>query len=251
MPANVLEVCGLSKRFGGVQALDSLDIVFPDSGVIGIVGPNGAGKSTLLNVISGFVRPDGGTVAYRGHELTRLSSSRIGKLGIVRTFQDMRLISDMKVRDMLRWVALRRDGILSLSGLLGLGMHSCDAELPCDLRSMLDGIVPLKLLDSRIGNLSFGEQKLVLLGCCVIARAEVMLLDEPIGGVHASIVQRIADALRSFAGGGKLVLFVEHDMTFVREIADVVVVMDAGKTLAMGSPLEVLGSSKVVSAFLG
>jgi ABC-type branched-subunit amino acid transport system ATPase component len=224
----MLDLHELSKSFDGIHAVDRVSLSFKQGEITAIIGPNGAGKTTLLNLITGFLTPDEGTIEYRRSTLLGLRPHRIARLGIVRTFQDLRLIRQMSVKENLLLASdngREHDNILATVGLRGLEA-------------------------AEAGTLSYGQQKLLSIACCLAAGGECFLLDEPVAGVHPNLIGQILLLLQRLRQDGKTVIFIEHDLDAVRSAADTVVVMHQGQIIAKGTPVGVLGQANVVDAYL-
>jgi branched-chain amino acid transport system ATP-binding protein len=251
IPAGRLSCETLSKSYGGVNALVNVSLEFPSSGVIAIIGPNGAGKTTLLDVIAGFLRPDSGRVFLGDNELTRLPAYRTARLGISRTFQELRLITQISALENVLLGRPNQRGERIWRALSRLGVAASERE-NCDeamrwLRFVgLDGVA-----DYPAGTLSYGQQKLLTLACCLATGSQVLLLDEPFSGVHPEAVRRIRDLIRDLRDLEKMIVFIEHDIASVRDVADQVVVMDHGKIIAFGPPSDVLERPEIVEAYVG
>ncbi|MGD1276886.1 MAG: ABC transporter ATP-binding protein [Tepidisphaeraceae bacterium] len=248
---NALRCQIVNKSFGGVQALLDVSLRFPPSGITAIIGPNGAGKTTLVNVLTGFVRPDAGHCYIGAQEITRWPPHRIARTGVGRTFQDLRLITQVSVLDNVLVACPAQRGERLLPALLRFGVakeetRNCAAAM--DLLRFVE-------LESRAhdlaGELSYGQQKLLALACCLATQASILFLDEPVAGVAPQMVAEILDRLRAVSCQHKGIVFIEHDISVVREIADQVIVMDDGKVVAQGSPAEVLERPEIMEAYLG
>jgi branched-chain amino acid transport system permease protein len=247
---NTLRCEGLYKSFGGIQALANLNINFPPSGVVAIIGPNGAGKTTFVNVVTGFLRPEGGQVFLGQSDLTHLSPHQIVRLGIARTFQDLRLIFQVSVGANIMLARPNQRGERLVSALFRFGVAKEEARNSEDAMSFLELVGLEKNVDEIAGELSYGQQKLLTLACCLGTEARILLLDEPVAGVHPEMASRILKLLRKLQEQGKLIVFVEHDISAVRQVADIVVVMDEGKVIAQGCPGEVLERAEILEAYL-
>jgi ABC-type branched-subunit amino acid transport system ATPase component/ABC-type branched-subunit amino acid transport system permease subunit len=230
-----LEVDSLSKRFGGVGAVDGVSFQLRAGDVLGVIGPNGAGKTTLINLVSGAMTPSGGSVTLSGKDVTGSSPQRMSRRGIARSYQQTSVFSSATVRENLarakafskRWVT---DAELD-DLLLSTGLH--------------------KRLDDRAGDLPYGLQKLLGLLLPLATQPTVLLLDEPAAGLEVSERVRIDQLVDWAVERGSAVLLVEHDMDLVRRICPRLLVMDTGKTLAQGSPEVVLADPDVITAYLG
>jgi ABC-type branched-subunit amino acid transport system ATPase component len=235
----MLRCQGLTKTFDGVQALDEVSLDFPSEEITAIIGPNGAGKTTLLNVLTGFLRPDAGRCFLGERDITHFPAHRIARLGVARTFQDLRLILQVSVLDNVLLARPRQRGEHLLAALLRFGVAAEEARNREEAMQLLR-FVGLKDKASELaGELSYGQQKLLTLACCLATEAQILLLDEPVAGVHPEMAARILDLLRQLRDDGKLIVFIEHDIAAVRQAADLVIVMDDGKIIAQGRPSEV------------
>jgi ABC-type branched-subunit amino acid transport system ATPase component len=241
----------LNKSFDGTRVLAGVNVEFPSSGVIAIIGPNGAGKTTLLNVLTGFLRADSGRFFFDEQELTGLAPHRIARLGISRTFQDLRLISQVTALENVLLARPNQRGERFLLALLRLGVGKEEASNREEAFKLLDFVGLKDKAGEPAGELSYGQQKLLTLACCLATEARILLLDEPVAGVHSEIVSKILGLLSQLRSQGKLVVFIEHDIAAVRQIADQVIVMDEGKIIAQGKPAEVLEKPEIMEAYLG
>jgi ABC-type branched-subunit amino acid transport system ATPase component len=242
---------GVSKSFDGVRALDEVSIRFPSAGIVAVIGPNGAGKTTLLNALTGFVRPDGGRFCFGGDDMTQLPPHRIALLGIARTFQDVRLIKQVSVLENVMLARPRQGGEQLLKALSGIGVRADEAHNRKEAQRLLRFVDLSHKTGELAGEISYGQQKLLTLACCLATNAGILLLDEPVAGVHSDLVARLLDLLLRVRDEGKLVVFVEHDLAAVREVADRVIVMDEGRIVADGVPSEVLQRPEIMEAYVG
>lgn len=248
-----LEVRGLTKRFGGVLAVDSCSFEAPKGQVTGLIGPNGAGKSTAIDLISGFKLPDSGTVIFKGKSLVGLPPHVISRLGLIRTFQAPREWPALTVLEnvlMARWDP-GREGFLR--GLLGLGraQRVRDLDERAQAREILDEFGLLKLRNERAGTLSGGQKRLVEFARIRMAQPELVILDEPMGGVNPVLGERMALAIEAFIASGTSVIVVEHNLPFIERVTQHVIVMALGTVIAEG-PFETLRANRdVIDAYLG
>jgi ABC-type branched-subunit amino acid transport system ATPase component len=240
----------LSKSFDGTRALAGVSVEFPLSGVIAIIGPNGAGKTTLLNVLTGFLRPDQGRVLLDNFELTRQPAHSIARLGIARTFQDLRLISQVTVLENVLLARPNQKGERLLPALLRFGVSKEEASNREAAFKLLDFVGLTDKAGELAGELSYGQQKLLTLACCLATEAKILLLDEPVAGVHPEMAGKILGLLSRLRDQARLIVFIEHDIAAVRQIADQVIVMDEGKIIAQGKPVEVLERADILEAYL-
>ena len=233
--------------------MDGCSFEAPLGMVTGLIGPNGAGKSTAIDLISGFKLPDSGTVLFKGKALEGLSPHHISRLGLIRTFQSPREWPGLTVLEnvvMARWDA-GREGFLR--GLVGLGRAQRDktADELTRARAILDDFGLATLRNERAGNLSGGQKRLVEFARIRMAQPELVILDEPMGGVNPVLGERMATAIEGFIASGTSVIVVEHNLPFIERVTQHVIVMAQGTVIAEG-PFESLRSNQdVVDAYLG
>ena len=248
-----LEVRGLTKHFGGVYAVDGCSFQAPRGQVTGLIGPNGAGKSTAIDLISGFKLPDGGTVLFKGRAIEGLAPHHISRMGLIRTFQSPREWPGLTVLEnvvMARWDAGRESFLRGVVGLARAQRDRSSAEL-AKAREILDEFGLLALRDERAGNLSGGQKRLVEFARIRMAQPELVILDEPMGGVNPVLGERMALAIEAFIATGTSVIVVEHNLPFIERVTQHVIVMALGTVIAEG-PFESLRSNQdVVDAYLG
>ncbi|WP_296350932.1 ABC transporter ATP-binding protein [Reyranella sp.] len=250
---SILGVATLSKKFGGVTAVQDVSLEVPRGGILSIIGPNGAGKTSLLNMISGFYKPDTGRVVLDGQNITQKKPSDIAALGIGRTFQNIALFSGLTVLDNLmlgRHVRMKA-GVLSSVIYWGMAQKEDIAH-----REAIEEIIEfLKLQDLRkqpTAALAYGLRKRVELGRALANDPKVLLLDEPMGGMNQDEKEDMARYILDVnQERGVTVVLIEHDMGVVMDISDKVVVLDRGRCIATGTPDEVQRHRKVVEAYLG
>jgi len=246
----VLRCENLDKAFGGVRALDGVSLSFPGEGIVAIIGPNGAGKTTLLNVFTGFLRADAGRCFYGDQVITSLPPYQISRTGIVRTFQDLRLVRDAPVLENVLLARPHQRGERLLSAIFPIGVAAQERK-NCERATELLDFVGLTSKSSALaGTLSWGQQKLLTLACCLAAEAQVLLLDEPVAGVHPQLIERILELLRKLRSEGRLIIFIEHDIAAVKQIAEHLIVMDDGRVIAEGEPAILLERPEIMEAYV-
>ena len=228
-----------------------VSLAFPPSGIVAIIGPNGAGKTTLINVLTGLLRPQAGRAFLGQRELTRLPPHKVARLGIARTFQDLRLISLVPALENVLLARPNQKGEELWRALLRVGVAAEEARNREEALRWLRFVGLEEKANEAAGELSYGQQKLLTLACCLATGARILLLDEPVAGVHPEMVAKILALLRELKAIGKLVVFIEHDIAAVRQVADLVIVMDDGKVIAQGVPAEVLGRPEIMEAYVG
>lgn len=248
-----LEIAGVSKRFGGLQALDRVEFSVEPGQIVGLIGPNGAGKTTLLNIISRFVEPDEGSIRFAGHELRRASPHDIIGLGIARTFQGAEVFPALTVLDnlLVGQHALIRPRMASM--LIGWPSAVRDEQRHREQAwAVLQWLGLSHLAFRSAGELSFGERKWIEFGRALVARPRLLLLDEPAGGLHPVERRRLRiflqEARRTY---GCSILLIEHDMGVVMDVCDRVVVLNFGRRIAEGPPTAVANDAGVIEAYLG
>lgn len=251
MTGRLLEVSSLEKSFDGVKPLDCFSCSVRQGEIVGLIGPNGAGKTTLFNVITGFIRADGGKAAFRGMNLLNLPPHRIASAGIARTFQNLRFIHRLSVLDNVLLAFKNqpgeRLGNIFFRGRACARFEDKNEEIAISL--LEDAGLGTKLRDPA-ENLSYGQQKLLSLVCCLATEAELLLLDEPVAGIAPEMIDRILSIIRTVPGKGKSVILIEHNMDAVMQICDRVIFMDAGVKVSEGTPEEVRSDPRVIEAYI-
>jgi neutral amino acid transport system ATP-binding protein len=241
---SVLEVTGISKAYGGIRALDGCTLTFEEGAINGLIGPNGSGKTTLFNVITGYESADSGRVRLRGQDITNASPTRVFELGVGRTFQITRVFQRLSVIENVHVAGQRR-------GFLAQARSWESAAERVRALEVLDFVGLTRLAREPAGALSYGQQKLLEFAFIIIARPTVMLLDEPAGGVNPTLLRQLAQRIRELNGQGVTFVIVEHDMAFVMNLCDRVMVMHQGCALTGGTPAQVRSDRAVLDAYLG
>lgn len=246
MSEPLLEVEGVSRSFGGLRALDGCSLTVPQGSVSGLIGPNGSGKTTLFNVITGYERPERGVVRLRGREITGAPPERVFKLGVGRTFQLTRIFARLSVLDNMLIATQHQAGWLR--SMVGGSGSSAEREHALEL---LDFVGLRAMAPAPAGTLSYGQKKLLELAYILVADPEVLLLDEPAGGVNLSVIAQLGEEIKELNRRGKTFLIVEHNMEFVMGLCDQVSVMSNGAVLLTGPPAQVQTDPRVLDAYLG
>lgn len=242
-----LEVRDVSKSFGGLRALDGCSLSIEEGAIAGLIGPNGSGKTTLFNVVTGYVRPDRGSVAFRGRPINGLSPSKIFSAGIGRTFQITRIFSRLRVIENMLVATQRHEGWLR-----GIARRAASRDEIGRAMELLEFVGLEELAGNLAGTLSFGQRKLLELAYLLVADPELILLDEPAGGINPTLVNQLRDRIKTLnKEQRKTFLVVEHNMEFVMSLCDVVTVMHQGCAIVRGTPDEVRKDSRVLDAYLG
>jgi len=243
-----LACSAVSKSFGGIEALSDVSVAFSQASITAIIGPNGAGKTTLLNVFGGFVRPDAGACHLGKVELTGMAPHKIARAGIGRSFQDLRVVRGLSA---LENVLLAQPDRKAHSLVVAAFNGSLAAHVEADrAMSVLRRVGLGEHSSTPAGELSYGQQKLLTIACCVATEPRALLLDEPVSGVDRALIPQILNLIRSLGNDGMIVVFVEHDLAAVRALAESVVVMSAGMIVARGVPSELLARSEILETYL-
>jgi branched-chain amino acid transport system ATP-binding protein len=244
----LLECRGLSRRFGGLVAVDAVDLAIEPGEVRAVIGPNGAGKSTLFNVITGVLPPSDGEIHFAGERITGLPVHRVIQKGVARTFQLTHLFPALSARENVRIAAQARhvDRWRPLAGGALFAATAAAADAALDLMRLSD------VADVNAGLLSHGNQRLVEVAMALAQRPRLLLLDEPTQGLSVEETDQAVRILRDMlAAGGLTVILVEHDMEVVFRLADKITVLHRGRVIADGAPEAVKANAEVQSAYLG
>jgi len=242
----MLQVRDLSKRFGGILAVDRVSFDVNEGEVLGIIGPNGSGKSTLFNCILGQLAPSEGEVRLDGRIVTGMRPCDLNRLGVSRTFQLLQVFPELTVRENLVLAAQEHKGTM-LSRLFG----ASDAGLSDAADRMIAFFRLAHVADSRAGTLSYGQQKLLDAAMAFMAGPRLVLLDEPAGGVNPTMLADLRERLTAVNREGATFVVIEHNMEFVMALCRRILVLAEGRIIAAGSPEEVRRDAKVIEAYLG
>jgi branched-chain amino acid transport system permease protein len=235
----ILSVRGLSKHFGGLKAVDGVDLSIRRNTVHALIGPNGSGKTTLLNALNGIVRLTAGSILLDGEDVTRLPPHRRAGHGLGRTFQNIRLFGAMSVLDNVMVGAERPHNVVPTGGV---EHHALAA---------LDFVGLAARADARVGSLSYGHQRLVEIARALAGNPKLLFLDEPGAGLNHVEKDELVRLLKRLKGHGLTIFIVDHDMAMVEQVADHITVLNFGQRIADGMPAEVLRHKDVIAAYLG
>ena len=226
----MLSLKNISKSFGGVKAVNKCTFEVRENTITSLVGPNGAGKTTVFNIISGLTKPDAGAIRLKNKNITGMPPYKIAQNGISRTFQITKVFRNLSVRDNM--LIAKKTG---------------DAEI----KKTLQSVYFEKSLDTIASELSYGQQRLLEMARALSMPHSLLMLDEPTAGVNPRIRQELRTILKNLRNGGKTILLIEHDMEFVMDISDKVIVLNEGRVLREGSPKDVVKDKRVLEAYLG
>ncbi len=249
----LLEVRDLSMRFGGLLAVDGVSLDVPERQVVSMIGPNGAGKTTVFNCLTGFYRPSGGSIRLCGTPIHGLPGHRIARLGVVRTFQNVRLFREMTAVENLLVAQHRHLDTGFLAGLLKTPAFRRSERQALDCAAeWLERVDLLDVANRPAGTLAYGQQRRLEIARCMVTRPQLLMLDEPAAGLNP----RETEDLKALIGRlrdeqGVTVLLIEHDMKLVMSISDHIYVINQGQPLADGSPEQIRGHPEVIKAYLG
>ena len=226
----MISLKNISKRFGGVKAVDKCTFEVKKNTITSLIGPNGAGKTTIFNIISGLTKPDSGIIKLDGKDITGMPAYKVAKSGISRTFQLTKVFRNLSIKDNLL-IAKRTN--------------------ESEMKKVLDSVYLSKPLDTLARELSYGQQRLLEMARALLMPHSLLMLDEPTAGVNPGIRQELKTILRNLRKEGRTILLIEHDMEFVMDISDNVIVLAGGKVLREGKPKEIMNDKKVLEAYLG
>jgi branched-chain amino acid transport system ATP-binding protein len=248
----LLEVSDLQKSFAGIRAVDGLSFALASGSITGLIGPNGSGKTTTIDCISGFQQIDAGQVRLAGIEIARLSPHRIARLGLMRTFQMVQLYDGLSVLENLLIAAQQADDAGWIDELLRSARYrravkNADGRA----RELLEIVGLLTYADARAGVLSYGQKKLVSLAAALMPHPKIVLLDEPVAGVNPARIREVEAVLRRLNSAGETFLIVEHNVEFITNLCQQVIVMEQGRKLAEGPAGLIHDDPRVLEAYLG
>jgi branched-chain amino acid transport system ATP-binding protein len=249
---NAIAVSDLSLAFSGLQVLDHVSLEIPRGHVVGVIGPNGAGKTSLLNCMSGYYRAQSGSIQMVGRDVRRMSPAAIARLGVARTFQAVQLIPDASVIENVlvgRHTRMRRNLLLAML-YLGPAM-AAERRERVRVEALLAQLGIADLRDHEVSTLPYGQLRRVEIARALATEANILLLDEPTSGMNHLERAKIGSIIHAMRDQGLTQLIVEHDVRFISEVCDSVVVLNFGTVIARGKPADALSDERVVEAYLG
>ena len=234
---SILAVDRLSKNFRGLAAISDVSFAIEAGSITSIIGPNGAGKSTLFNLVTGYLEPSAGEIAFQGERITGLATNRIAELGVARAFQIARPFRELSVAENVR--------IGALFGKAGPRDVAATTQRGMELAAIAH------LAGQPASSLTVGQLRHLEVARAIATRADLLLADEPCAGLNPTETAAMIEVLRKIRSSGVTVVLVEHDMPSVMEVSDRILVLDAGRLIADGAPREVANNPKVIAAYLG
>jgi len=241
----MIKIKNISKHFGGIKALDNCTLNIPSRKITGVIGPNGSGKTTLFNIISQLIHEDKGEIYLEGEKINNKKDFEISKLGISRTFQEVKLFKNMTIGEHLK-IAISENDEKLLKSFFGKE----DIKIK-KMKEVLEFVGLKESLNTLSTNLSYGQRKLLDLAIAILKPHKILLLDEPVAGVNPFLRNKIKNILKKLAKNGETILIIEHNMNFLMSLVDSIYVLNEGKVLTHGKPEQIQKNKKVLEAYLG
>lgn len=244
----MLKIQNLSKHFGGVKAVNNCSFDIKESHITALIGPNGSGKSTVFNLISGVLKEDSGNIIYNKTDITHFLPEQVSNKGISRLFQKSQLFDNLTIKENLL-LAIDNKDTKFWKNLFGKNKTTKEKEKR--VNEILT-LVEMESFTHKLGReLSFGQKRLIEIARTILNPHKLLMLDEPVAGVNPKLRKKISEILLGLKKQGATILLIEHDMNFVLNLADEVIVLDEGKVIAKGTPKQIKNNKKVLEAYLG
>ena len=247
----MLILSSITKAFGGLQVLQNINLAIPEQRIFGLIGPNGAGKTTLFNITTGLLAPTSGNIEFFGHSLTGLAPHQIVRLGIARTFQNIRIFKDMSVIENVMVAMVRQARYSALRVLVPPALLGAQCVERSEARSLLARVGLAAKAEILAGSLSYGEQRRLEIARALATRPKFLLLDEPTAGMNGTEKHQLMEDILKMAESGLSLLIIEHDMRFIMGICQEIAVLNFGQLIAQGTPEAIRANPEVVEAYLG
>lgn len=252
MESEILRIEGVRKRFGGLLAVDSCSLSVQEGTIVGLIGPNGAGKSTLFDLISGFTKPDAGSIIFSGKEIGGQPAYKIARLGLVRTFQIPRALMRMTVLENMMLGSQNQTGEMIFRPILSWGrVQAEERSIEKKAEEILKFFDLLRMKDEYAGSMSGGQKKMLEMARALMADPRLLLLDEPFSGVNPALSERLIERIKTLREKGLTIMIIEHAIPYVLALSDELFVLNKGAILANGRPDQVISDPKVFEAYLG
>lgn len=250
--STALQLSGLSRHFGGLKVLQDVNLDVPQGGIFGLIGPNGAGKTTVFNLITGLLPPTGGRIDFQGQSLAGRKPHEITRLGIARTFQNIRIFKEMSLLENVMVGLHAQLGYGPLGLLISSGLFRSEERRARERARELLSWVKLehKALE-KADNLSYGEQRKLELARALATNPKLLLLDEPVAGMNSVEKVELMQAIRAISARGYTIFMIEHDMRFVMGLCGDIAVLNFGRIIARGDPDSIRNNPEVIEAYLG
>lgn len=248
----MLDIQNLNKSFDGLCAVDDFSLNLQPAKITSLIGPNGAGKTTVFNIVTGYLTQDNGSILYKGNSLIGLSPWKIARFGISRTFQNLRLFKKLTALENVLLARQDQSGEKFLNALITFSIKSHEHQKHIEkATSLLEFVELVDERDEFAENLSYGQQKLLSIACCLAAEPTLLLLDEPVAGVQPAMIEKIITIMKHLVeNDNKTIFLIEHNIEVVMEISDTIVVMDEGKKIAEDKPLVIHNNAEILEAYL-
>ena len=244
----MLKIKNLTKKFGGITAVNNCSFEIEKGKITALIGPNGSGKTTIFNLISGIIKPDQGEIFLNNQNIINYSVDQISNLGISRLFQQPRLFKNLTVKENL-FLAIDNEDVKLWKNIFGL--NKITKEKQGAVQKILEDVGILETKNKIVNELSFGQKRLTELARTILNPHQLLMLDEPAGGINPKIKKDMVNFLLGLKKRGQTILLIEHDMPFTFSVADSIIVINMGKVIAQGTPNEIKQNKEVLEAYLG